>query len=63
MVTAAAEYIPPPLIEQLKEGGKMIIPVGSQHYTQHLILVEKKEGKARTKKLLAVSFAPFTRRE
>ena len=41
IVTAAAEYIPPPLIEQLKDGGKMIIPVGSPYLNQTLILVEK----------------------
>lgn len=61
MVTAAAEYIPPPLIEQLKEGGKMIIPVGSPHFTQHLILVEKRNGKTKTRTLLPVRFVPFTR--
>lgn len=45
MVTAAAEYIPPPLLDQLKDGGKMVIPVGSPFLTQMLMLVEKKEAK------------------
>lgn len=62
IVTAATEYIPPPLLEQLKENGKMIIPVGSPFQTQWLMLVTKKDGKAITKRLLPVSFVPFTRK-
>lgn len=62
IVTAASEIIPPPLINQLKEGGKMIIPVGSPFMNQMLILVEKKNGKASTKSLLPVRFVPFTRK-
>ncbi|MCG9972514.1 protein-L-isoaspartate(D-aspartate) O-methyltransferase [Christiangramia crocea] len=62
VVTAASEFIPPPLIEQLKEGGKMVIPVGAPFTTQHLMLVEKKkDGKWKTKNLLPVRFVPFTR--
>lgn len=62
IVTAASEYIPPPLIEQLKEGGKMVIPVGAPFTTQHLMLVEKKkDGKWKTRNLLPVRFVPFTR--
>ncbi|MFD2998756.1 protein-L-isoaspartate(D-aspartate) O-methyltransferase [Pontibacter toksunensis] len=60
IVTAAAETIPPPLIEQLKEGGRMVIPVGSPSKTQILTLVEKKKGKTVTKSLLPVVFVPFT---
>ena len=63
MVTAAAEYIPPPLIEQLKEGGKMVIPIGSPFMNQTLMLVEKKKGKPVTKSLLPVVFVPFTRKK
>ncbi len=63
VVTAAAEFIPPPLIEQLKEGGKMIIPVGSPFMTQMLTLVKKEEGKPKTKTLFPVRFVPFTREE
>ena len=62
IVTAAAEYIPPPLIEQLKDSGRMVIPVGSQFMTQWLTLVEKKGKKTTTKSLLPVSFVPFTRK-
>lgn len=62
MVTAAAEYIPPPLIKQLKEGGKMVIPIGSPFMTQMLMLVEKKDNKTRTRSLLPVAFVPLTRK-
>jgi protein-L-isoaspartate(D-aspartate) O-methyltransferase len=61
VVTAAAEHIPPPLIAQLKEGGSMIIPVGSQYRTQYLMLVEKRGGEARTSTLMPVRFVPLTR--
>ena len=61
MVTAAAEHIPPPLIEQLKEGGIMIIPVGSPFMVQQLMRVEKRDGRARTQSLIPVRFVPFTR--
>jgi protein-L-isoaspartate(D-aspartate) O-methyltransferase len=61
VVTAAAEFVPPPLIAQLKDGGKMIIPVGSPFLTQNLILVEKKDGKTTTRNLMPVRFVPFTR--
>ena len=61
MVTAAAEFIPPPLLDQLKEGGRMIIPVGSPFYVQHLMLVEKNQGKITTRSLLPVRFVPFRR--
>jgi protein-L-isoaspartate(D-aspartate) O-methyltransferase len=61
VVTAAAEYIPPPLIEQLKDGGKMVIPVGAPFRTQMLMLVEKKGGKVLTHSLFPVRFVPFRR--
>jgi protein-L-isoaspartate(D-aspartate) O-methyltransferase len=62
VVTAAAEYIPPPLIDQLKENGKMVIPVGSPFMTQMLMLVEKRGSKIITKSLIPVVFVPFTRK-
>ncbi len=62
IVTAAAEYIPPPLIAQLREGGRMIIPVGAPFASQHLVLVEKMpDGRPKTQNLLPVRFVPFTR--
>jgi protein-L-isoaspartate(D-aspartate) O-methyltransferase len=63
VVTAAAEYIPPPLISQLKDGGKMVIPVGSSFMTQMLMLVEKKGNKTKTRSLLPVVFVPLTRKK
>jgi protein-L-isoaspartate(D-aspartate) O-methyltransferase len=63
VVTAASEQIPPPLIKQLKDGGRMIIPVGSAFWTQTLVLVRKDDGRVRTQNLLPVRFVPFTRSE
>lgn len=62
VVTAAAEYIPPPLIAQLKDGGKMIIPVGSPFIVQTLMLIEKKGEQITTTNLMPVRFVPFTRK-
>ncbi len=61
VVTAAADHIPPPLIAQLKDGGTMIIPVGSPFQVQQLILIRKNKGKITTQSLLPVRFVPFTR--
>ncbi len=61
VVTAAAEYIPPPLVEQLKEGGRMIIPVGHPFQVQQLMLVEKTADGVTTRSLMPVRFVPFTR--
>ncbi|MEX2045287.1 MAG: protein-L-isoaspartate(D-aspartate) O-methyltransferase [Opitutus sp.] len=61
IVTAAAETIPPPLIAQLKDGGRMVIPVGPQFGAQNLVLVTKTDGRVQTRMLLPVRFVPFTR--
>lgn len=61
IVTAAADTIPPPLVAQLKDGGRMIIPVGPQFGTQNLVLVTKQKDKVRTRTLMPVRFVPFTR--
>ena len=45
IVTASANHMPPPLIKQLKEGGRLIIPLGSTVYFQMLTLATKKEGR------------------
>ena len=63
VVTAAAEYIPTPLKEQLKDGGRMIIPVGSPYMTQQLMLIEKTGNKYRTTTMMPVRFVPFKRAE
>jgi protein-L-isoaspartate(D-aspartate) O-methyltransferase len=61
IVTAAAEHIPPPLIQQLRDGGKMVIPVGHPLLTQNLIIVEKKSGRITTRTIAPVRFVPLTR--
>ena len=62
VVTAAAPQIPPPLLEQLKPGGRMVIPVGAAFLVQQLMLIEKRaDGTIRTEALLPVAFVPFTR--
>ena len=63
IVTAAAEEIPPLLVEQLSEGGLMILPVGPEFGMQYLVLVEKKDGEVHRKNMLPVRFVPFTRDE
>jgi protein-L-isoaspartate(D-aspartate) O-methyltransferase len=63
IVTAAATYIPPPLISQLKVGGYMVIPVGHPFQVQQLMLIRKKEDKISSKTLFPVRFVPFTRNQ
>ena len=63
IVTAAAEHVPPPLIAQLRPGGRMAIPVGASAWTQNLLLIEKDEaGEVTTRNLLPVRFVPLTGR-
>jgi protein-L-isoaspartate(D-aspartate) O-methyltransferase len=63
IVTAAAGQIPPPLIRQLKPGGRMVIPVGAPFMAQHLMVVDKKQdGTIVTRQVLPVSFVPLTGR-
>jgi protein-L-isoaspartate(D-aspartate) O-methyltransferase len=62
IVTAAADRIPPPLIEQLADDGRMIIPVGPPLGEQFLLLVTKQGERVRTKQILPVRFVPLTRR-
>lgn len=58
IVTCAPTEIPQPLIDQLAEGGRMVIPVGD--YAQELVLVRKVKGKIKRKTVSAVSFVPMT---
>jgi protein-L-isoaspartate(D-aspartate) O-methyltransferase len=61
IVTAAAPEIPPSLIEQLKPGGRMVIPVGQPHGRQDLMLVEKNAvGEVSMQNILPVAFVPLT---
>jgi protein-L-isoaspartate(D-aspartate) O-methyltransferase len=59
IVTCAPEHVPPPLVDQLKEGGRMIIPVGN-FGDQELYLLEKKNGKLERRTVLPVRFVPMT---
>jgi protein-L-isoaspartate(D-aspartate) O-methyltransferase len=61
IVTAAPNEIPEDIIYQLKEGGKIIIPVGPSSYTQTLILGVKKNGKIEKQDTLPVRFVPMVR--
>jgi len=61
IVTAAASHVPPPLVQQLRPGGHMIIPVGGRFMTQQLLLLEKTEdGEIVTRQVAAVRFVPLT---
>jgi len=57
IVTAAPETVPEALVEQLAEGGRMVLPVGSMH--QELILLRKKDGKITRQYITAVRFVPM----
>jgi protein-L-isoaspartate(D-aspartate) O-methyltransferase len=59
MVTAAADTIPEKLVEQLAEGGVMVLPVGAQGGDQDLIRVVKQDGAIKTEKLFPVRFVPL----
>ncbi len=62
VVTAAASHVPPPLVQQLKPGGRMVIPVGGGGYSfQYLVLIEKDaDGRVTSRQLLPVRFVPLT---
>jgi len=61
IVTAAADHIPPALKEQLKPGGRLVIPVGRPGMHQELLLVQKDEqGEFTSRNILPVAFVPFT---
>lgn len=60
IVTCAASRVPPPLVEQLAEGGRLIIPVEKGPLSQTLTLITKKNGKITVRELLGVLFVPMT---
>ncbi|MGE0080110.1 MAG: protein-L-isoaspartate(D-aspartate) O-methyltransferase [Thiohalomonadaceae bacterium] len=62
IVTAAAQHMPPPLLEQLKPGGRLVIPVGEPYFGQELLLLSKDEaGNVSTRHVLPVAFVPLVR--
>ena len=60
IITCAADHIPPPLLKQLKIGGKLIMPLGSTSFGQTLTLVTKKESGEEAKYITGVAFVPMT---
>lgn len=62
IVTCAAGHLPPPLWEQLKPGGRIVIPIGGPHEVQRLIVVTKdQKGKRHSTSVMPVRFVPLTR--
>jgi protein-L-isoaspartate(D-aspartate) O-methyltransferase len=61
IVTAAASHVPPPLVKQLKPGGRMVIPLGASFLIQQLVLVEKAaDGRISSREVAPVRFVPLT---
>ena len=60
IVTCAPDAVPEPLVHQLAEGGRMIIPVGPEGKAQQLVLLKKKHGKLHQQEILPVRFVPMT---
>jgi protein-L-isoaspartate(D-aspartate) O-methyltransferase len=60
IITCAANHIPPPLLSQLKDGGRLVLPLGSTLYVQTLTLVTKTGGDFEVKHLIPVTFVPMT---
>lgn len=59
IITASANHIPPPLIRQIKEGGRLILPLGSTVYYQMLTLLTKKKGDLDVEQMGSVAFVPM----
>lgn len=61
IVTCAAGHLPPPLWDQLKPGGRIVIPIGGTFSVQRLVVIEKtEEGKRRSDTIMGVRFVPMT---
>jgi protein-L-isoaspartate(D-aspartate) O-methyltransferase len=60
MITAAVDHIPPPLLDQLKDGGRLILPLGNPFHYQHLTLVTKKGKDFEIRQITGVLFVPMT---
>ncbi len=61
IVTAASDHVPPPLVQQLEPGGRMLIPVGGRYATQQLVLVTRDDdGLVTTREITPVHFVPLT---
>jgi len=62
IITCASPQVPPRLFEQLREGGRIILPLGNPLTSQTLTIITKVKGKPETKRILAVRFVPMTKR-
>ncbi len=62
MITAAVDHIPPPLLNQLKKGGKLVLPLGNPFAYQNLVLVTKHDDDYTVKQITGVLFVPMTGR-
>jgi protein-L-isoaspartate(D-aspartate) O-methyltransferase len=60
IVTAAADHVPKPLVDQLRPGGRLVIPVGKGDIQQILLVQKAADGKTTTKAILPVRFVPMT---
>ncbi|MGD9181868.1 MAG: protein-L-isoaspartate(D-aspartate) O-methyltransferase [Desulfobacterales bacterium] len=60
MITAAIDHVPPPLIKQLKEGGRLALPLGNPFSYQNLVLVTKQGNDLIVKQITGVLFVPMT---
>jgi len=60
IVTCAPDAVPEPLVHQLAEGGRMVIPVGPEGKAQQLVLLKKRHGKMHQQEILPVRFVPMT---
>ena len=60
MITAAVDHIPPPLIKQLKDGGRLTLPLGNPFSYQNLVLVTKQGGDVSVNQITGVLFVPMT---
>jgi protein-L-isoaspartate(D-aspartate) O-methyltransferase len=60
MITAAVDHIPPPLLKQLKDGGRLALPLGNPFSYQNLVLVTKQDNDLIVKQITGVLFVPMT---
>ena len=60
MITAAVNHVPPPLLRQLKDGGRMVLPLGNPFAFQDLVLVTRTGGAYTVDHVLGVLFVPMT---
>ena len=60
MITAAVDHIPPPLIQQLKDGARLVLPLGNPFSFQNLVLVTKKGDDTKVRQITGVMFVPMT---